>query len=434
MLKIGSAHPQDASNGNETQRPGSRVDTSLVDRIRVPTPEDVARALADEVHARRRPVGSVLDLGAGDGRLGRYISSQSYRGIENDSKFPARRGPEGRIDKGCALTIRLKYDVVVSNPPYVRHQDLDNKWKQLAARSVSRSLGVSPDGRSNAYLYFLWWAIARTRSDGLVAFIIPAEWQFQPSAATLRQFLDEQGWSRHVVRLPDSTFSNVRTTATITIIDKREQCSKQNRLRRRTARYANAGPIHASRGLSSGSKKTFVLTEAERRNAAIGLGEVVPCVTSFRGIHQFSRLTRAEFESRFVRAGLRCWLLKTENQVSARMKRWLEKAPVSVRANATCRDRKPWYSFRIPKPPALLYSSAFLTNPPFFVENTIGAIAVGSVHGIHGARTRAQIHRLQKWLGGRDWMRLVQARDGGLRRIAVGQVNHLLRSFEKTSS
>jgi hypothetical protein len=389
-------------------RPGTRLLRPSLRQCQLDTPAEVADFAWSQVHARRPVVGRVLDLGAGAGTFGIGGTFDSYTGYEID---PARLPPRPfkargwRVINADAFDAGGQFDVVVGNPPYIRNQDITAAWRTRAASLIEHESGVVMDLRANLYVYFMWLALLRAKTSGLVAQIVPADWLVRPSARRFREFIKMKGWHVAAYVFDDARrfFPAVKTNLTLTIIDKHAQTPwtfhrVTNELtvtledkqpggltpfpvwRRRTS------GLRAARGFSPGSQSVFVLTEDERLNNRISLSSVVPCVTSFRGLPSgLTTLSADVFQQHYVAADRKCWMLKTAHpNLSAPVRAWLADAPPSVRENATCAPRTPWHSYAMPKIPDILYSSGFRASPQFVV-NQLGAINVGVVHGIFGA-------------------------------------------------
>lgn len=394
-----------------TSRPGTKLRTPSLKQCQIDTPRPVVRFAWDQVMALRKTVGTVLDLGAGDGVFAGFGRYASYLGYEIDpNRIPPTLPPGARIDHSDALDVTGLFDVAIGNPPYIRNQDIDAEWRSRAARLVEAESGIKPDLRMNLYAYFLWLALLRTQQDGLVAHIVPADWIVRPSTRRLRDFIDAHGWHVSVFFFsdPQHLFPRVKTSITLSIVDKAEASGWQfysvsrtmNVLPRsmrssvgramqpfHTAARRTTG-LRASRGFSPGSQKVFVLTEGERIAHQISRSSVVPCITTMRGLPRgLKALSEDAFGKHFVRKNRRCWLLKTARApLSVAVTRWLVEAPESVQKNSTCGGRVPWYRFDSPPIPAVLYNSGFSRHGPLFLTNPIGARAVGAVHGIFDAR------------------------------------------------
>ena len=430
-------------------RPGTPEAIPSLTRCQVSTPRSVVDLLWTLVRERRPSLSTVLDLGAGDGRFAWGQGYEQYLGVEIDPRRVTETSlsADARILIGCALDIRETFDAVLGNPPYIRNQDMSDSWRSKASRLIERDLGVRPDRRSNAYLYFFWLALARATTDGLCALVIPTDWVWRPSAASLRDFLRERGWSVDVYELSEDVarFGDVRTTATISIVDKSalkgqmavfnqvdsewrplDQAYSQQILPR-SAKVAN---VFARRGLSTGSQAVFVLRESERRAAGIKRSECLPCVTSLRGLDaNMTELNRETFDFRYVEQNRRCWLLRTDQVVSHAVKAWLDGAPGHVKSNSTCQDRKLWYRYTSPRTPRILYSSGFCGSRPTFLLNSVRVCTVGAVHGIFTPARYPHQQKLLEFLRRFDFGSRLIPHHGGLRKLDVRQMNGLLNNF-----
>ena len=401
---------------------------------------------------RRKPLGSVLDLGAGDCRFARGGNYSRYVGVEIDP----RRSKEavlphnGKLLYGCAFRHRGQdYDACVGNPPYVRHHYIENPWKEKTVAGIEGALGLTLKLNCNLYLYFLCLGLVKTHDKGLVAMIIPYEWVSRPSASPVREFIRAKKWNVTVYRFREQIFQDVMTTASVTIIDKGStdgrwsffDLDQKSRIipRRGPAEseegvieYEKRGNAWALRGMSPGTQKVFTLTEGERNHFGLKKTDVVPCVTTLRDVPLSLRtLTRAAFKKHYVDAGGRCWLIKSfSKKISPTLKAYLEAVPAKLRDTWTCHNQTPWYKFSPHPTPQLLVGSGFTSYGPKVVVNSVGALAVGSVWGIHSAR-RLPGRKLQQHLYGIDVEKRVVAHASKLKKIEVKQLNSLLNAFNE---
>src|SRR5208283_501411 len=92
---------------------------------------------------RRKPLGSVLDLGAGDCRFAHGGSYSRYVGIEID---PARSRQavlpkNAELINDCAFRhTGQEYDACIGNPPYVRHHFIESPWKEKTVAMIEAAL------------------------------------------------------------------------------------------------------------------------------------------------------------------------------------------------------------------------------------------------------------------------------------------------------
>jgi hypothetical protein len=421
-----------------------------LDRCQVDTPYALVKGVWDLVNARRSRPETVIDFGAGDARFARYGHYQRYIGYEIDrsrcerSALPAN----AEVINACAFSREIAdADVCIGNPPYVRNQDLPLGWRQEAAYSIERRTGVRISGLANAWQYFFLLSLASTADDGLVAIVIPFEWVSRPSSAAMRDYIRANGWEVSVYRLADSTFDGVLTTASITIVDKRgrtgawryfcdDGAGSFRRMksptggRRALLPYRSAGTAttYAKRGLSPGTQTFLTLTESERAHCGLQIGDdVIPCVTSLRPTApEVEALTVTEFMRHYVKAGKKCWLIRTDRTPSKRLQAYLDSVPEEGRQSSTCTNRPVWWQFTMPEVPTALMATGFQSTPKV-VLNTAKVVAVGGVCGIY-TRSKAAAARVVRALRDTDYAGRVVAHSNGLRKLEINQINALLSS------
>ena len=422
-------------------------------RSQVDTPQDVVSLFWQIAHRYRRRFSSVLDLGAGDGRFalggGRF---QEYIGVEIDR----RRHPMADLPRHASIIYecvfrheRSGYAACVGNPPYVRHHDLETGWRDRIAKWISHATGQTVNRKCNLYIYFLFLALLKSRSNGLVASIVPYEWVSRPAALPLRNYIKANRWQVDTFRFTEPIFQAVDTTAAISVIDKRNRSGLWNFFtidrqglvaavpnvtasKRGILEYSDRGDIWAMRGMSPGTQKVFTLTEGERIHAGLSMQDVWPCVTSLRDVpNELTSLTRAAFQTRFVGNGSKCWLIRSDRRhMSDRLHAYLDAIPCSLRSTSTCANRTPWYRYPLFDKPDIFVSSGFVGTAPKVLINSIGAHAVGAVHGVHDVPSGAR-RELQHYLAHSDFSTRVVAHSGNLRKLEIRQLNSILNEFSR---
>lgn len=421
-------------------------------KCQVDTPETIVQFVWGQILARRLVVHTVADFGCGDGRFANFGTYDQYDGFEID---PARisgfiSGANKRIHTGCAFELASPshYDVCIGNPPYIKHHDLSSEWLVRIEQRLESMIDYVGDGRSNAYIYFLWLSLASVRNDGLVALVIPFEWISRPASASLRAFIRRMGWAVDVYFLQGSIFDRVLTTACVAIVDKSIQDGRwqthsvsptgeiaamahPTMTENAVLEYEKAeGTLRAIRGLSPGGQEVFVLTEEERIRFRLVAGrDVVPAITTFRYLDKLGvGFSEAEFRAQFVNKGRRCWLINTDGKISAALTTYLEQVPLELRGNSTCSSRGIWWKYSMPKVAKILYASGFAGSAPKMIINDIGAIHVGGVHGIHCSSRRVARILLDR-LKGYDFASRVVAQAKGFKKIEVNQMNSVLNKI-----
>jgi adenine-specific DNA-methyltransferase len=97
-------------------------------------------------------------------------------------------------------------DLILANPPYVRHHHLAREDKQRLQQLVHELAGVRVSGLAGLYVYFLLLATAWMANDGVAAWLIPSEWMDVNYGAALRGFLATRVTLERVHRFdPDDT-------------------------------------------------------------------------------------------------------------------------------------------------------------------------------------------------------------------------------------
>ena len=315
---------------------------------------------------------------------------------------------------------------------------------------MRRRTDVSISGLANAWQYFFLLAIASLKDDGLSALVIPYEWVSRPSARALREYIHKHHWSVRVYRLADTRFNGVLTTSSITIVDKArkdgswkyfEETTGDRYLRLKSptgspagvieyvrSRDVPAGTPRAIRGLSPGTQKVLTLTEGERVRSGLWIGrDVVPCVTSLRHLPAETReLNDAAFRHHYRDQGRKCWLIRTDKDLSSVLRLYVDAVPATEYQTATCLERADWWKFRMPLVPRVLIAQSFKGEYPKGVSNWIKARAVGGVCGIYNVNDD-QAQRLVKGLTGMGLRDRVVAYSNGFRKIEINQLNALLR-------
>jgi Eco57I restriction-modification methylase len=417
-------------------------------RSQVDTPVAVVELLWRLVRERRTRLPRILDLGAGDGRFSVGGLYENYEGVEIDCATTGtlHRPPNITVRIGCAFEHSGEnYDACIGNPPYVRHHDLELTWKQATADRLETSLSISFDKHANLYLYFLCLALTKSKTNGLVALVIPYEWVSRPSAAAIRRHIRENRWNVSVYRFESAIFPKVLTTASITIVDKkaRDGVWKFHDVRRDmtivTRRgiggsqrgvlpyFSRGDKVWARRGLSPGSQDIFILTDGERIHAGLRPNDVVPCVTTLRSVPRTLRhLNVRSFRKHFVDAGQKCWLIRCRHKpLNKRIRAYLDNVPVESRKTYTCLNQNPWYAHEWMPIPQLLFHSAFTAFGPKVLVNSIEAQAIGSVYGIC-ADSQVSIRRLHSSLLKFEFENRVVAYAKQLKKIEVKQLNAVL--------
>ena len=88
--------------------------------------------------------------------------------------------PEGEGDKA---------NLVVCNPPYVRHHHLSLTQKEQLSRLTAKSVGVKANGLSGLYCYFLIYAHNWLANGGIGCWLIPSEFMDVNYGIAVKEYL-----------------------------------------------------------------------------------------------------------------------------------------------------------------------------------------------------------------------------------------------------
>ena len=82
-------------------------------------------------------------------------------------------------------------NVILANPPYVRHHHLSREDKARLQHAARRTTGIDVNGLAGLYVYFLLLATSWMEDDGLAAWLIPSEFMDVNYGDALKRFLTD---------------------------------------------------------------------------------------------------------------------------------------------------------------------------------------------------------------------------------------------------
>ena len=85
-----------------------------------------------------------------------------------------------------------KYNLLVCNPPYVRHHHLSKEEKQRLQKTTEEASGIRVSEQSGLYCHFLWISHKWLADDGLAAWLIPGEFMSVNYGQQVRNYLLNQ--------------------------------------------------------------------------------------------------------------------------------------------------------------------------------------------------------------------------------------------------
>lgn len=125
---------------------------------------------------------------------------RSAVGVELDPEFASAAGelwsPHGLEVVRADFTrwvadgpLRKRPNLLLANPPYVRHHHIDREDKERLQRLASKMAGVAVNGLAGLYVYFLLLATEWMQDKGHAAWLVPSEFMDVNYGASLRRFL-----------------------------------------------------------------------------------------------------------------------------------------------------------------------------------------------------------------------------------------------------
>lgn len=110
-----------------------------------------------------------------------------------------------------------KFNLLVTNPPYVRHHHLSATNKKKLIQLVTESLDFRPNGLMGLYGYFLLLAHRWLQREAIAAWLIPVEFMDVGYGIALKRYLSERVELLRVHRFDadDAQFDGVYVTSAV---------------------------------------------------------------------------------------------------------------------------------------------------------------------------------------------------------------------------
>jgi adenine-specific DNA-methyltransferase len=360
-------------------------------------------------------------------------------GVELDPRAPAKlresglRLPEGHLHSGDLLSLDPgalggKFDAIVGNPPYIRHHLLSEKLVARGRKSAEL-LGITLNGRSDAWAYFCAHLMTFLSEDGRLALVLPGSVLQADYAKPLLKALALDNGEVQLIRISERLFPGVQERTVLLLID-RARPTRNRVIHRSIADLTGLRPALKRRlrsasergsGGSSGitrlpwrlsTKEAAVWEQACAHEAVSSLGELAKIrIGVVTGANSFfvRSLSEAEALGKRVKsvpivsrgAWIRAprWRLTAQVKVEGEPSRLLLFpeiiAGLSKRAQDEiasaeekglhlrhhCSKRSPWYSILDFETPDLLLPY-MASDPPCLAINEAEATCTNTVHRV----------------------------------------------------
>jgi predicted RNA methylase len=132
-----------------------------------------------------------------------------------------------------------RFNLVLTNPPYVRHHHLSGEEKDRLKAQLAQSLQISISGLAGLYCYFLLHAHNWMEEDGLAVWLIPSEFMDVNYGAAVRRYLSERVTLLQIHRFcpTDVQFTDALVSSAVVIFRKAVPPEGH------TVRFSFGGPI-----------------------------------------------------------------------------------------------------------------------------------------------------------------------------------------------
>lgn len=277
-----------------------------------------------------------------------------------------------------------RFDLLICNPPYVRHHHLTTDEKARLRRRTAEVCGIHVSGLAGLYCHFLGLSHAWLADGAVAGWLIPSEFMDVNYGAAIRQYLLEKVSLLHIHRFDplDAQFTDALVSSAIVWYRKAPPASdhavtfsfggslanpvrvrvvpaqslaleaKWTRFPDEAVRPLASVPtlgdfFRIKRGIATGNNRFFILPEEEIKGRGLPM-------EAFRSILPGSRYVDDEIEADDVgdpRIARRLYVLDlrmNEDEIARRMPslwQYLEEGKSKgVHEAYLCRHRNPWYA------------------------------------------------------------------------------------------
>lgn len=148
------------------------------------TPSAIARKMAERLNRELHDGAKILDPACGPGTFIEALSIESEYKLNidnydvderfilylNDKFYGNKIRHKNYCDDYLNVKLSESYDAVILNPPYIRHEEINNKV--VYKRYIEKELGTTISSRSNLLVYFLLKSIIDLKPGGYLTAIV----------------------------------------------------------------------------------------------------------------------------------------------------------------------------------------------------------------------------------------------------------------------
>ena len=322
-------------------------------------------------------------------------------GFEIDPHYgePARElwhGKKLKLTLGDFTTAKApkaaeQFNLIICNPPYVRHHHMDKAEKARLLASTAAACGVEMAGLAGLYCYFLGLSHAWLADDGIAGWLIPSEFMDVNYGAAVKQYLLNRVELLRIHRFDpnDLQFGDALVSSAVVWFRKRKPCAEHEvvfsyggtlanpKETRRVTSAALQGaakwtglataPVKAineglrladffsiKRGLATGCNSFFIMTRAQIKERGLPMKFFKPILPSPRYLETNVLERDADGAPKIERQQFMLDCRLPESDLEARYpKLWayLQTGKPEVSETFLCSRRAPWYAQENRPPP-----------------------------------------------------------------------------------
>lgn len=312
----------------------------------------------------------------------------------------------------------LRFDMVVTNPPYVRHHHIDGQEKQRLQRLVLSRLGIQVSGLSGLYLYYVLLADALLRDSAIASWLVPSEFLYTNYGKALRTYLADKVTLLRIHRFDatDVQFDDALVSSCVVTYRKAQKpkghafdlttgrygnpstteriaCDSPRSLEKDVLREGTAGPLgegtplealfHITRGMATGCNDFFILDEQDILDRKLEPECLVPILPGPRTLRaevvDSDACGMPRLEKRLCLLSVTIPIQEVQVRYPHTYAYLLEGEKKGVSRGYICQSRKQWYYQD--KRPAPLYVATYMGRgragacPIRFILNRSQAVA-----------------------------------------------------------
>jgi len=187
------------------------------------TPDNISKKMASYLS----DTGNILEPSVGDGQLLKYIKLDNYERVDiyDIKEDYLNKCPEGeninKYNKDFLMEdIEYKYDNIILNPPYIKIQDLSEKYREY----IREKWNILNKGNLDIYYAFILKCLNLLNEDGIMVCITPNSYLYNKSSLKLRKYLIENKLIDRIIDYKsEKVFDKVSTYCCITVFSKKNK-------------------------------------------------------------------------------------------------------------------------------------------------------------------------------------------------------------------